>query len=1041
MSPNAPSVMAQAGRPRLRVGQGLQARLALLFILVAMILVLVAWQVGKALVQRQLVGDVRRYQHESGLRLVREVEARLQLAQVLASGLAELSGTGAPSDWVPRVPALVAQSGLGGLIAAIGWWPEPVPGGAARDSRFWLADGVGALQLREDYNDNRAIAYWEEPWYTPARYAAMDECYWTRVYTERLSQRRVVACTMPLRDGKQTRGAVTVLLDAALIEQLLRTVSAGQSGYTLLVDRDNRLIATSGAAVGKLGATTPRNLAELAQRLPSFNTLALDLHQRDEDFLSRAAQSPQYDAARIAELRLGTREASRQEAESDLALIWNASSPRGEPPPEELRIRQDGVLGEDASGTIFELPGPYWKLIRVTPEREGVAGAQHFFGQTLLILCAALVLTLLLIFAGLHLLVLKPLAGMAARLSDTRALEQSLHLQLDERASSELGVIAHWYNERVRQLTDSMDRVLSQQSQLVVESSERARADEQSLRLRERAAAVLSSVADAAIVVDARGVVEDMNVPAERLTGASLRAVRGRPCSEILHVRLSNRGGAVADFAATVIASGGRIDHSDGLFLHVEGRSEREIQLTGSPLRGPGGRSLGAVLVFRPREAQATSPKVVIERRSVDSVTGLPTRAACDRRIRAMLESVPRVQSHRHALLVGDIDRLRTVNQLMGMQAGDEVLVRVAETLVATAPGADIFRLGGDSFAVLIEDSTSEDALRIGRGLCEAVANLPLQWAERKLAVTASFGLVLFESGNEHPMELLRRAEDACLTAKQAGRNTVRAYDPSMIRPPATSEAIWVRRIRSGLDEGLLRLISQSIAPAEPHQREGAVFDVSLTLEDEEGFWAEAADFLPVAERTGLVAEVERWVLRQTLEQLARSPAVVGRLAFCCITLSAQTVSEGATLEMIAQLFQEYPEVPPGRVCLAMRETVLHEAPGPALMFCEALRSLGCRVAMDHFDPHGVAGADLLQRLPANFMRIDARHFVDLVGSPLEQSIADSAIRLARTLERRVIVTGIGDEAARDTWKRLGADYLQGLVVARPSPVVFSVKG
>lgn len=1041
MSPNAPSVIAQAERPRLRFFHRLQSRLGLLFIAVTLLLLLVAWQSGKALVQGHLVGDVRRYQHESGLRLVREVEARLQLAQVLASALAELSSTGAPSDWVPRVPALVAQSGLGDLIAAVGWWPEPVSGAAGRDSRFWLADGVGALQLRGDYNESRAIAYSDEPWYTPARYAAAGECYWTRVYTERLSQRKVVGCTLPLRDGKQTGGAVTVLLDTALVERLLRTVSAGQAGYALLVDRDNRLIATSGAAVGTLGAAAPRSLAELAQRIPSFNTLALDLHQRDEDFLSRAAQSPLYDATRVAALKVGTRDASRQEAESDLALIWNASCPRGERPLEELRIRQDGVLGEDASGTIFELPSPYWKLIRVTPEREGVAGAQYFFGQTLLIVSGALALTLLLVFLGLHVLVLRPLARMAARLSDARTLEESLHLQLDERPSSELGVIAHWYNARVRQLRDSMDRVLSQQSQLLVESSERARADEQSLRLRERAAAVLTSVADAAIVVDARGMVEDMNAPAERLTGASLRAVRGRPCSEIFHVRLSNRGGAVADFAASVIASGGRIEHSDGLFLHVEGRSEREIQLSGSPLRGPGGRSLGAVLVFRPRDAQATSPKVVIERRSVDSVTGLPTRAACDRRIRALLESVPRLQSRRHALLVGDIDRLRNVNQLMGMQAGDEVLVRVAESLVASAPGADIFRLGGDAFAVLIEDSTSEDALRIGRGMCEALATLPLKWAERELTVTASFGLVLFEPGNEHPMELLRRAEDACLTAKQAGRNTVRVYDPSMTRPPATSEAIWVRRIRSGLDEGLLRLISQSIAPAELHQREGAVFEVSLALEDEEGFWAEAANFLPVAERTGLVAEVERWVLRQTLEQLARSPAVVGRLAFCCITLSAQTVAEGATLELIAQLFQEHPEVPPGRVCLVMRETVLHDAPGPALTFCESLRSLGCRVALDHFNPQGVADADLLQRLPAHFMRIDARHFVDVVGSPLEQSIADSAIRLARTLERRVIVTGIGDEAARDTWKRLGADYLQGLVVARPSPVVFSVKG
>lgn len=1044
MSPNVPSLTVAAGGPRLRLGQTLQFKLALLFAIVTLMLSLAAWQVGRALLQSNLVADTQRYQRESGLRLVQGLDAHLEQALTLAQTLAEISrGTDIPA-WSDRVPALVLNSGLGDLVAGVGWWPEPAATvNAPRSSRFWLMDRGGALVMREDYNDPRAISYWQESWYTPARYALPDACVWSLAQAERLSRREVVVCTLPLRDTRGFRGAITVLLAVDRIEALLRSTSSGQSGYALLVDRDNQLLGISGEATAPLQTDRPRNLAALAQRIPSFNTLALALHGRDEGFLSRAAQSPQYDAAVIGALKDATRESSRQEAESVLALIWNAGTSRSTIAADkldELPIRADGVLAQDAAATVFELGAPYWKLIRVTPALEGVAGAEHFFNQALLVVVGAVVITLLLIYAGIRALILKPLARMAGRLSDARTVMESTHLELDVGANNELGVIGHWYNERVRQLREAMDRALGHQSQLLVESGERARSDEQSLRLRERTTALLSSVTDAAITVDARGMIEDMNAPAERLTGTQLRDVRGRPCSEVLHVRLANQGGAAPDFAASVIASSGRIEHSDGLFLHVEGRGEREIQLTGSPLRGPGGRSLGAVLVFRPREAAlATAPnRLVIDRRSVDPVTGLPTRPACDRRLRALLESA-RLQLRTHALIVGDVDRLRHINETLGLQAGDEVLVRVAETLISVAPGADVFRLGADSFALVLEGTDEADARRIGRLLCETLASTQFHWGERKLSVTASFGLVLFDGGVEHPMELLRRAEDACAAAKAAGRNTLRRYENSMNRrEAATDEGIWVRRIRAGLDEGLLHLTTQWIQPADTQSRGGSTFEVSLALEDEEGFWAEPETFLPIAERTGLVAEVERWAISQTFDHLARSPALLERVAFCCLPLSPQTLAEGATLELVAQLFQSHPDLSPAKLCFVLSEAALSESPGPAYSFCEAMRSLGCRIAVDHFAARGVGSIDLLRRLPAEFLRVDARHFVDVAGDAVDQAIADSMIRLARTLQRRVMVTQIGDESTRDTWKRMGADYLQGLAIARPSPVVFT---
>lgn len=1043
MSPDVPRIaLAAADGPRLKLIQSLQFKLGLLFVLVAVSLSIGGWWIGRLLVQDNLVADTRRYQRESGLRLAQEISSRMDRAEMLAATVASLVPGGDAKTWNERIPHLAEGSGLGSLVAAVGIWPEPklIDPARERASVLWLADSAGVLKEREDYNDPRAIPYWSEAWYTPARYAPKGTCYWTEMFTELLSKREVVGCSLPLRDERGFVGVVSVLLDVGALDAVFRQAAAGQSGYALLADRDNRLLAISGAVAEKI-KDRPRNLAALAQKLPSFNTLALDLHGRDESFLSHAVQSPLYDAAAISALKDATRDGSRSDAESALALIWTA----GRPDPsdgklDELLIDGDAILGEEAAATVFELPRPFWKLVRVTRAREGVAGAEYFFTQTLVVVCGAVLLILVLVFAGMRFLVLRPLTAMATRLSDARSLEESLHVQLDSSARNEIGLIGHWYNERVRQLREAMDRTATQQAQLVVESAERIRLDDQSVRARERAVALLGTVSDGIIVIDAKGIVDDLNAPAEQILAVQARNVRGKHLDEVFRMRLNGAEGPQADLATTVLAATSRIDHSEGVHLLMEGRPERDIMLSMVPLRSPGGRSLGAVFVFRLRETVGAATKLVIDRRSVDSVTGLPTRAACDRRLRNLQETA-RLQQRTHAIIVADIDRLRQVNNAAGARAGDEMLVRVAERLVAGSSSGEVFRLGADTFAIVLEDCKGDTAVRVAESMRENIATARFGWEDRALMVTVSFGIVGFGGGEEHPVELLRRAEEACSASKRSGRNAVTLYDPSLDSLDEKDASIWVRRIKAGMNEGLFHLTTQWIQPSGAHAAEGAVFDVSLALEDEEGFWAEPAAFMPVAERAGLAADVERWAIRHTLEHLARNPDVVARLAFCTLTLSGPTISDGNTLELLAQTFQQHENLPPGRICFMLRDSTLEDAPGAAASFCDAMRSLGCRVAIDYGIGRGASGLDLFRKLPAEYLRIDARHFVDLGGDAVDQIIAESLLKLGRTLHRRVMVTDIGDEGTRDTWRRMGADYLHGLSVARPSPVVFAANG
>lgn len=1020
----------EADGPRLAPQYRLRVRLGALFFVLSAAFVLVAWQAGTFLQRDRVLQEAQRYPLESGLRLSQQVEDWLERSRLLAAHLAD-ARTADAIESPARVASLIEASGLAPLLLGVGWWPEPAAPDAPRNSRFWLMDAQGALQARRDYNDPRAIAYWREAWYTPARYGASGRCYWTPVFVEPLSRRRVLGCTLPVREASRLVGMVTVLLDAEALQRSLRSATAAQPGYVLLADRDNTLIALAGRAE-TLDAQRPRNLAQLAQAAPALNPLALALHARDAAFQESALRSANHDPAQIAALKDGTRDFSTQEARSALALIRQArdGSPNGA--AETLALADDPVLHAPASAAVFELPGAYWKLVRVTAADEGVGGAQRLFTQTVAILGGALALILLLAFLFIDGSVVRPLRRMTQTLSDARSLDESLHLHLEAHTRSEVGVIGHRYNERLRQLREAMDRVLLQQSRLVLEATERGRNEDQTLRLRERTATLLQALSEAVILLDARNLVEDLNAAAERLTGSSARALRGKPVTEALALRLQRDG------THPLAAPPGeqRIEFADGVFLKPEGRAEREVQLLAAPVRG-GGKPLGTVLVLRARDTQTASPtvqKLVIDRRSLDPLTGLATRLACDRRLRALLDGAG-LQARRHALVVADIDGLRRINERHGRAAGDEALARLAEALAARG---ETFRLSADGFALLLEDQDPAAAAAVAQEVSAHVQGLSMRVGDAAFRISASFGVLGLDTQADAPMELLRRAEDACAAAKAAGPGAVRVYEPGMsAEAERVDDARWARRIQSGLQENLLHLTTTWVGAREPLAAEGAVYEVALSLEDEEGFWAEPAQFLPAAQRTGLVAAVECHGLRLLIEHLARDPALCERVALCCYALSPQTVADGATLEGLAQLLQTYPQVPSSRLCFVLREDVLHDVPGPAATFCDALRSLGAQVCVEQFLPRGAGALELLRRLPVQVLRVDARAFGDPARDPFDQALADAAQKLARGLGARLMVAGLEREPLRDAWLQRGADYVQGPAVARVSPVVF----
>lgn len=1039
----------KAAVSQLSWSSSLQFKLGLIFVVLVVLLGAGALVAGKFLVSDKLVTETYRYETESGLRLQQELHGITQQTEDLASMLTKLTFNlpGGITTLQPLLPQLVERVSARSFIVSVGVWPEPRTLDPTREraSILWARGAGDAMKLREDYNDPRTIPYHREKWYTPARYSQDNRCYWSPVYNDPITKRDVITCSMPIRQSDRYVGAVTVSLGLENLRNSFAASTAEELGYSLLVDQENQLLAASQRMMQALGATLPRNTAELAQKYASFNTVALSLHKQSEERVSAVARSPLYNAGDISALRDGSRNMSRAEAETALSQIWGTLGKiDGSAARNRIEITADPVLADDAFALIFPLAGTHWQLIRVTPVKEGFTGARYVFQQSLLVTGGALVLTLILVFSGLRYMVISPLRKMTRQITQAETAEDALHLQLDESARNEIGVMAHWHNERVRQLREMMERTIATNSQLVMESEERRKAQEQLARIQERASLALQSVADGVITTDEHGNIEDMNPVAETLTGVPLRTGRGKNFAEVFVARMGGDNGApLPNLAEIAVQRGTRLDYPEGIQLSSFGGSQRNIGLIVTPIRARHSKVIGAVIVFREQkntavEIPSTASAALADRKALDALTGLATRTVCDKRIRSLIDAA-KLTPRKHCLLILDIDHLKRVNDNGGQNAGDEALAKVAETLsgkVGTA--GQVFRMTTDQFAVLLENFDADRGRIFAEALRESIANTRFYWESKYFSITASFGVTTFDGTEENQVDTIRRADDACAAAKRAGRNCVRVYDESMNRAGnEADDSTWVRRIRAGLDDNMFHLTTQYMLPTPNLASEGNNFEILLALEDEEGFWAAPSAFMQTAERHHLSGEMDRWVISRILAQLTRNPAVLEKLSMVSINLSAGSLMDGGLLEFLITELEKNPDVHPRKLCFELNENDIAEYPQAVHTLTDALRSAGCRVAVDHFMGRDPGQLAQLRKLSIDFLKIDAKRFRNIVNDSVEQMLAESVVRLGRTLRKRVIVSNIDDTAALDAWKRLGVDYFQGFLVAKPSPVIF----
>jgi diguanylate cyclase (GGDEF)-like protein/PAS domain S-box-containing protein len=411
-----------------------------------------------------------------------------------------------------------------------------------------------------------------------------------------------------------------------------------------------------------------------------------------------------------------------------------------------------------------------------------------------------------------------------------------------------------------------------------------------------------------------------------------------------------------------------------------------------------------------------------------DSLTGLLNRRSFSRALSFHAALVTRY-GQEGALLLLDLDHFKYVNDTVGHQAGDEVIVRTAELLRQRLRDTDVFaRLGGDEFAVLLPKGDSNDAGLVAQGLLQALRDEPVALAGvGARTMTASVGVAIFEP-NLTGEDVLVNADLAMYDAKEAGRDRVALFSTEEHAQSRMKSRIgWAQRIRHALDEDGFSLLAQPIIDFST----GRVtqHELLLRMDDERGDVIAPGAFLYIAERLDMIQQIDAWVITNAIGMLAKSDSDGLPLE---INISGRSIGDLKLLELIDEELRRT-GVAPGRLILEITETAAIEHIAKARRFAEYLGELGCRFALDDFGA-GFGSFYYLKQLPFDFLKIDGEFIANCASNTTDRLIIQAVVSIARGLAKSTIAEFVGDDETVRLLARLGVDYGQGYHLGRPAP-------
>ncbi len=410
-----------------------------------------------------------------------------------------------------------------------------------------------------------------------------------------------------------------------------------------------------------------------------------------------------------------------------------------------------------------------------------------------------------------------------------------------------------------------------------------------------------------------------------------------------------------------------------------------------------------------------------------DPLTALMNRRRFDSELNRAINQALRLGTQ-GALLFIDLDNFKDVNDTNGHQIGDRLLKRISKRLTSTlGQQGQIGRFGGDEFAVLLHTVDDIELRKLVAQLQQQISGTSVRAGNHRHQVSASIGIALFPEHGTDTQALMANADLAMYQAKtQQRRGNWHLYsNDDLARDQANARVLWTREMSKAMNEGRLQLYFQPIM-ALPDRRIWRAEGL-LRMQLSNGRQANPGEFIPVAERTGFINLIDRWVLAEAIRVLASHPQLA-----LAINLSAKALADPSLDAELIQLLK-HSGIDPHRLTLEITETVAIDNVDAAVARMNSIRALGCRFALDDFGS-GFASYSYLKQLPVDDVKIDGSFIRNLDHNPEDRIFVKAAVEMAHAMGKRVIAEFVESEAILNVLGELGVDFAQGYFIGRPVP-------
>ena len=416
-----------------------------------------------------------------------------------------------------------------------------------------------------------------------------------------------------------------------------------------------------------------------------------------------------------------------------------------------------------------------------------------------------------------------------------------------------------------------------------------------------------------------------------------------------------------------------------------------------------------------------------------DSLTELLNRKGLYEKLESAFERT-QAQGKLYSLIFLDIDQFKVVNDASGQKAGDKLLTQIGALIKKELSSTDVIaRLGADEFAVLLDGCSLQQAQQKAEIIRQIINQFRFVYELKMYDIALSIGVVWVDPAAKNISELLSAADLACRMAKEKGGNRVHIYHASDQELLIHEDQMqWISRINQALQDQRFELYRQRILPlgADEHSEH---YELLLRLTDEQGNIVSPIQFIPAAERFGLMTKLDRWVVKTALAKMAAIYAANpdSKLA-CSINLSGQSFCEQGFLEYLIDQVKKS-RLPPACICLEITETVAVSNLLQAIEFMEAVKKIGCQFSLDDFGS-GMSSFTYLKNLPVDYLKIDGYFVKNILENKIDYAMVRAINQIGQVMGLKTIAEFVENDAILAELKNIGVDYGQGYGIGKPEP-------